>query len=388
MHLFINKFLNRSEPIKYQPIKMKNEELIALLKLQSIHGIGDVTLKKLIQTCGSAQQVLQESEIVLESIEGIGKSTAWAIKNKIDVQKAEHELEFILKNNIQAVSFKEENYPERLKHCYDGPVLLFTQGDIQWQNQKVISIVGTRNITNYGVEFCQKLVQDLLPFNPIIVSGFAFGVDITAHAAAIHHQLQTVGVLAHGMYDIFPKSNKKYAPKMLENGGFITDFWSTVIPAPENFVKRNRIVAGISEATIVIESAEKGGSMITANLANDYSREVFAVPGRASDIHSQGCNKLIKTNKAHLLTDVADLVYMLNWDAKSAPSKPVQKQLFVDLEPAEQKVYDYLNQQGKTLMDLISLECEIPIYKLSSMLLTMELKGLIKPLPGKLFEAV
>lgn len=367
---------------------MTNEELLALLKLQSIAGIGDVTIKKLIQTFGSAQQVLQESEKTLESIEGIGKSTAWTIKNKVDLKKSEQEMEFILKNNIQAVSFKEENYPDRLKHCYDGPVLLFTQGNIQWQHQKVISIVGTRKITNYGMEFCQKLIQDLVPFNPIIVSGFAFGVDITAHAAAIHHQLQTVGVLAHGLYDIFPKSNKKYAPKMLENGGFITDFWSSVIPAPENFLKRNRIVAGISEATIVVESAEKGGSMVTAHLANDYSREVFALPGRFNDIQSQGCNQLIKTNKAHLLTDVSDLVYMLNWDVQTPNAKPVQKQLFIDLEPSEQKVYDYLNQQGKTLMDIISLECEIPIYKLSSMLLTMELKGLIKPLPGKLFEAV
>ncbi len=175
---------------------------------------------------------------------------------------------------------------------------------------------------------------------------------------------------------------------MNENGGFLTDFWSSSDPIRENFIKRNRIVAGISEATIVIESAEKGGSMITAHMANDYNRDVFAVPGRPTDVYSQGCNKLIKLNKAHLITDVADLLYVLNWDLNLENQKTVQKQLFVDLDATEQKVYDYLFKNGKTLMDLISLDCEIPIFKLSSLLLTMELKGVIRPLPGKLFEAV
>jgi DNA processing protein len=225
------------------------------------------------------------------------------------------------------------------------------------------------------------------------VSGFAYGVDIAAHQAAMDNNLQTIGVLAHGLNQIYPKVHKKYLLKMEENGGFMTDFWSTSNPDRENFIKRNRIVAGISEATIVIESADKGGSLITANMANDYNREVFAVPGRTSDKYSQGCNNLIKTQKAHVLTSAADLIYMLNWDlgvgSKSHHGKKaVQKQLFVDLETEEQRIYDFLQKNGKEQMDTLALQCELPIFKLSSLLLSMELKGVVRPLPGKLFEAV
>lgn len=174
---------------------------------------------------------------------------------------------------------------------------------------------------------------------------------------------------------------------MEKNGGFMTEFWSSSNPDKENFVKRNRIVAGMSEATIVIESADKGGSLITANMANDYNRDVFAVPGRASDKFSQGCNNLIKTQKANLLSSAADLIYILNWDLEKE-TKPVQKQLFVTLEDDEQKIYDFLNKNGKELLDIIALRCEFPVYKISSILLNMELKGVIRPLPGKLFEAI
>jgi DNA processing protein len=234
------------------------------------------------------------------------------------------------------------------------------------------------------------LIEDLAPLNPIIVSGFAYGVDIVAHQAAMDHNLQTIGVLAHGMNQIYPKNHKKYIAKMEQNGGFMTEFWSDSSPEKENFVKRNRIVAGIAEATIVIESAEKGGSLITANLANDYNRDVFAVPGRTSDKLSQGCNSLIKTQRAHLLTSAADVLYILNWELTSSLTndKVIQKQLFISLEPDEQKIYDYLLQNGKQLLDIIAIECDFPIFKISSILLNMELKGVIRPLPGKQFEAV
>ncbi len=231
------------------------------------------------------------------------------------------------------------------------------------------------------------MIADLAPLNPIIVSGFAYGVDIVAHQAAMENNLQTIGVVAHGLNQIYPSVHKKYVAKMEENGGFMTEFWSSSNPDKENFVRRNRIVAGISEATIVIESAEKGGSLITANMANDYNRDVFAVPGRTTDKYSQGCNNLIKTQKANLLTSAADIVYMLNWDLETK-TKPVQKQMFVTLENEEQKVYDYLQTNGKELMDTIALDCDFPIFKISSLLLNMELKGVIRPLPGKLFEVI
>lgn len=251
----------------------------------------------------------------------------------------------------------------------------------------MISIVGTRQITAYGTEFCRQLIADLAPLDPVIVSGFAYGVDIVAHQLAMDYNLQTIGVVAHGLNQIYPKTHKKYVSKVEQNGGFLTEFWSSSNPDKENFVRRNRIVAGMCEATIVIESAERGGSLITANMANDYNRDVFAVPGRVTDKYSQGCNNLIKTQKANVLTSAADLVYILNWDIQKEV-KPVQKQLFVELDPEEQKVYDYLLKTGKELMDIIALQCDLPIYKISGMLLNMELKGVIRPLPGKLFEAI
>ena len=366
---------------------MTEQELFHLLALLQVEGVGDIMAKKLINHCGSAEAVFKTKTSQIATIDGIGSILIQNLKSKSVFEKAEQELEFIKSNEINVSYFQDEDYPDRLKHCIDGPVLLFTSGNIELKNKKIISIVGTRQITSYGMEFCRKLIEDLAPLDPVIISGFAYGVDIFAHQLAMDNNLQTIGVVAHGLNQIYPKTHKKYVAKMEQNGGFMTEFWSSSNPEKENFVRRNRIVAGISEATIVIESAERGGSLITANIANDYNRDVFAVPGRTTDKYSQGCNNLIKTQKANLLTSAADLVYILNWDIESK-AKPVQKQLFVTLENDEQKVYDYLLKNGKELMDIIALRCDFPIYKISGMLLNMELKGVIRPLPGKLFEAI
>jgi DNA processing protein len=366
---------------------MTEQELFHLLALLQVEGVGDIMAKKLINHCGSAEAVFKTKTSQIAAIDGIGSILIQNLKSKTVFEKAEQELQFVKSNEINVSYFQNENYPDRLKHCIDGPVLLFTSGSIDLKNKKIISIVGTRQITSYGMEFCRKLIEDLAPLDPVIVSGFAYGVDIFAHQLAMEHNLQTIGVVAHGLNQIYPKTHKKYVAKMEQNGGFMTEFWSSSNPEKENFVRRNRIVAGISEATIVIESAERGGSLITANIANDYNRDVFAVPGRTTDKYSQGCNNLIKTQKANLLTSAADLVYILNWDIESK-AKPIQKQLFVTLENDEQKVYDYLLKNGKELMDIIALRCDFPIYKISGMLLNMELKGVIRPLPGKLFEAI
>jgi len=366
---------------------MSEQDLFYLLALLRVEGVGDIMAKKLLANFGSAEEIFKTKANQIAAIDGVGSVLLKNLKDKTVFEKANQELEFINKNNIKVSFFKDENYPERLKHCIDAPVLIFSAGNINLDNKRIISIVGTRQITSYGIEFCKKLIEDLSPLDPIIVSGFAYGVDIVAHQLAMENNLQTIGVLAHGLNQIYPKSHKKYMAKMEQNGGFITEFWSSTNPDKENFVRRNRIVAGMSEATIVIESADRGGSLITANLANDYNRDVFAVPGRVTDKYSQGCNQLIKTQKANVLTTAADLVYMLNWDIENK-SKPIQKQLFVDLESDEQKIYDYLLKNGKELLDIIALQCEFPIYKISGMLLNMELKGVIRPLPGKLFEAI
>lgn len=366
---------------------MNDQELFYLLALQRVEGIGDIIAKKLITHFGHSEAVFRAKSSQLASIDGIGNVLLQNFKDQSVFAKAERELQFITSNQITATSFQDSNYPERLKHCFDSPLVLFSSGTIDLKNRKTISIVGTRQITSYGVEFCRKFIEDLAPLNPVIVSGFAYGVDIIAHQSAMENNLQTIGVMAHGLNQIYPKAHKKYVAKMKENGGFMTEFWSSSNPDRENFVRRNRIVAGMTEATIVIESAERGGSLITANIANDYNRDVFAVPGRITDKYSQGCNTLIKIQKANMLTCAADLIYMLNWDVEKA-AQPVQKKLFVVLDNDEQKIYDYLLQSGKELLDIIALECDFPIYKISSILLNMELKGVIRPLPGKLFEVI
>ena len=366
---------------------MTAEELLYTLALQKTEGVGDIIAKRLIQHCGSAKQVFEEKAIALARIEGIGRKIIHALQDKASLEKAEIELKYIENQKIKPLTYFSENYPDKLKHCVDAPLVLFLSGNINLNNSKLISIVGTRKITNYGIESCRKLIEDIAPFDPLIVSGFAYGVDIVAHQIAMELGLQTIGVLAQGMNHIYPKPHKKYMVKMEEHGGFITEFWSNTFPDKENFVKRNRIVAGMTEATVVIESAERGGSLITANMAYDYNREVFAVPGKTSDYYSQGCNNLIKTQKANMLTSAADLVYVLNWDINKA-LQPIQKSLFVDLNHNEQIIYDYLNQNGKTLLDSIAFECNMPIFKLSSLLIEMEIKGLIRPLPGKLFEII
>jgi len=370
---------------------MKTSELFYTLALLQVEGVGDVLAKKLIHHCGNAEEVFAAKKSQLQKIEGIGTTLVKNLHNKAVFAKAYAELQFLSKEQISPLYFQDDKYPFRLKHCYDSPVLLFQSGTVDLQNRKIISIVGTRQMTTYGAEVTKKLIEDLAPLQPIIVSGFAYGVDIYAHQMAMDCGMQTIGVLAHGLNQMYPKAHKKYTVKMEQNGGFITEFWSSSQPDKENFIKRNRIVAGMSEATIVIESAEKGGSLVTANLANDYNRDVFAVPGRTTDKFSQGCNQLIKTQRANLLTSAADLIYLLNWElptASKSEQKAIQKQLFVTLSAEEQTIYDALQKSGKEAIDVLALTCNLPIYRLSSLLLNMELKGVIRPLPGKMFEAV
>jgi DNA processing protein len=367
---------------------LTKDQLYYTLALLGTDGIGDVLAKKLIVHCGSAQAVLTEKKHHLAKIPGIGTGLIDALKNGKHQQKAEKEIDFIDKNGIQYTYFQDPDYPSYLKHCFDAPVLLFKKGNIDLKGKKIISIVGTRQMTNYGRSFLDTLIEELKEFDPVIVSGLAYGVDIYAHKTAMKHGLQTIGVLAHGLDTVYPAIHKKYVAEMLLNGGILSDYWSNTKPDKENFVKRNRIVAGISQATLVIESAEKGGSLITADIANSYNRDVFAVPGRITDVYSNGCNKLIKTNKASVLTSAKDIAYILNWEKQQSNQKSIQKQLFVELNEIEKKVYDYLIQEGKQELDTIALHCNLPIYKIATLLLQLELKGVVKPLPGKIFEAV
>jgi DNA processing protein len=365
---------------------LKEEKLLAVLRLQKSKAIGDILAKKLIVNIGDVQQIFKEKPSTLERINGIG---SYVVKHLFDAENlrlAENELTYIKQNKVAYTYFLEDDYPKHLQNCIDSPILIFKDGNINLNNDKIISIVGTRNMSSYGRDFCNKLIEDLAVYNPLIVSGFAYGVDICAHKAAIKNNLQTIAVLAHGLDQIYPKVHKKYIHQVNENGGFLTEFWHEETPLRENFLKRNRIVAGISKATIIVESAVKGGSLVTADIADSYDKDVFALPGRATDTYSKGCNNLIKNNKATLLTSSEDIIKMLNWDLNVKPKITVQKQLFIELNQTEQTIYDYLQKDGKQSLDIIALDCNIPLYQLSSILLQMELKGITKPLPGKMFE--
>ncbi len=368
---------------------MKEEELINLLALLKIEGIGDISAKKLISHCGSATDIFKQNKNTLLKVLGVGSAVINKLKDTTVFEKAEKELRFIEKNGIAICTFYDDDYPKRLKHCFDAPLVLFKKGKINFSDQKILSIVGTRQMTSYGKKVLEDLFEQLKEFNPIIISGLAYGVDIYAHQLAMKYQLQTVAVLAHGLDRIYPAVHKKEALKMQGNGGLLTDFWSGSNPDRENFVKRNRIVAGISQATLLIESADKGGSLITADIANSYNRDVFAVPGRVSDKYSSGCNNLIKTNRASVLTSAKDLLYILNWEKDNSKNKKsIQTALFIDLNTQEKTIYNYLLKEGKQQLDMIALHCNFPIHKTASILLNLELKGITRPLPGKLFEAI
>lgn len=367
---------------------LSKNELRCLLALQRVPNLGDASVKKLIKHVGSAEGVFKEKKQQLQQIEGIGAFRFRDFQPKIILDEAEEELKFIEDNDIQYHHFLNPEYPSRLKHCIDAPILIFSKGKFNLKNKYIISIVGTRNATSHGKRACEKLISELAPLNPIIVSGFAYGIDIAAHTAAIKHGLQTIVCLAHGLDQIYPKTHKKYVPQILDNGALFTEFWSSDPFDRTNFLKRNRIIAGMSEATVVIESAEKGGSLVTADIANSYNREVFAIPGRPNDMFSLGCNNLIKTQQANLLSSAADLIYVMGWDLDKKPAKPVQTQLFSNLNEDEEKIYNYLKGKEKELLDQISIQCELPSHKTASVLFNLEIKGLVRPLPGKLFQAI
>jgi DNA processing protein len=359
------------------------DELIALLALKKAPQIGDVLARRILQELGSATAIFRETKQSLSSIFGIGEVKAGFLENDSLFERARKELQHSTEQGYDIITYTDPLYPERLNYCPDAPILYFQKGSIHWDNPYVLSIVGTRKVTTNGISFLEKLIEELSSFNPIIVSGYAYGVDINAHLLAHKYELQTIGVLAHGLQETYPKKHALYNQKMLDNGGFISEFWHDDPFDRNNFLSRNRIIAGLSEATIVIESAEKGGSLVTADFACSYHREVFALPGRFTDPYSKGCNNLIKQAKAHLINSPSDIGYILGWRKRNTS---VQKQLFVELSQEEQEVFDFLKKKDKELLDIIAIELKKPVHVLAATLMSMELKGVIRPLPGKQFS--
>lgn len=356
------------------------------IAMTMIPGVGGITAKKLISYCGGIDAVFQEKESALKKIPGIGNHLAKIVSRFKDFERVEKELLFIEKNKIKVLFFTEKGYPERLKHCDDGPVLLFYKGNADLNKSKVIAVVGTRSITEYGKEKCTEIVEGLKKHDPLIVSGLAYGVDTRAHKTAMDNNLQTIGVLGHGLDRIYPPLNKPLAKRMLEeNGGLLTDFPTETKPDRENFPKRNRIIAGLADALIVIEAAKTGGALITANIANTYNRDVFAVPGRTHDVYSQGSNHLIKIHKANLLETAADVEYIMNWESEPGKTRN-QQQLFIELEPDEKILAELIKEKGEASFDFLVNSSGFSFSKTSVILLNMEFKGALKPLPGKIFK--
>lgn len=363
------------EDIRYQ---------IALLEMMHV---GPIVARKVIDYFGSAKEVLNAQERALFKLGVVGSRIVEQRNNRAYLNFADNQIQFCEKHQATIISYYSEQYPVRLKQCADAPLVLYQRGNCDLNAERIVAVVGTRNCSTYGKEFCAELIRNLKEYHVTIVSGLAFGIDACAHNAAIAQKLYNVGVVAHGLDRIYPREHKGIAEKIVNKGAILTDFPITTNPDRENFPKRNRIVAGMSDAIVVIESAIKGGSMITAKLANDYNRDVFAVPGRVGDERSAGCNHLIKTNQAHLLEKAADIAYILGWEKKKPVKKHTQQPLNFILNETEQKIINSLEQEAQTI-DEVVVRSGLSISEVSSGLLILELKGAVKQLPGKKYEII
>ncbi|MDD3876483.1 MAG: DNA-processing protein DprA [Bacteroidales bacterium] len=358
-----------------------------IIGLGLIMGIGDVRAKKLIAYCGSAEAVFKEKKSHLLKIPGIGDILSKEILSQNVLKRAEEELTFIKKNEIKTLYYLDNDYPHRLKHCDDGPILLYYKGNAELNSPKVISIVGTRSATEYGKTMCRLLIEGLASYNVLVVSGLAYGIDTAAHKAALDNNLFTVGVLGHGLDTIYPAANRTLAVKMLNQGGLLTEYLSGTIPDKENFPKRNRIIAGMSDAVVVVEAAHRGGALITAEIGLSYNRDVMAVPGLVTSNYSKGCNRLIKQNKAALVESADDIIYTLGWE-NLKKTKPTQKALFQELSKEESVIVNILKEQTSTFIDEITFKSMLPVSRVATILLELEFKGMVNTLPGKRYTLV
>jgi DNA processing protein len=350
--------------------------------------IGPVLTKRLVAYCGSAENVFREKRAHLAKIPGIGTTLVDYIIHHQKLEAADAEIEFIQKYHISALFYLDEDYPERLRQCEDAPVILYIKGKTPLNRRKVISIVGTRNPTDYGRSLTRELVGSLAVNYPdiLIVSGLAYGIDICAHKSALKNNLSTVAVLGHGLSFLYPSPHREAARQIAEEGAMITEFRHDEKPEAPNFVRRNRIIAGLADATIVIESGEQGGALITADIANSYNRDVFAYPGRSTDKYSAGCNKLIKSNRAALIENLGDLEYLMGWQKSEKVTDSCQKELFVELNEEEKKLMNLFIKDAGLTIDQLALHGNLPVSKVSALLLDLEFKGLIKCLPGRVYK--
>ena len=363
-----------------------NNQLLYGIALTLVPGVGDVNAKKLIAYCGGAEAVFKEKKKNLLHISGIGERTVDSIVRQDVLSRAEEELLFVEKNNIKILYYLNQDYPKRLQHCYDSPIIIYSKGYSDLNVGKIVGVVGTRNISEYGKALTEKIVSQLAADNVLVVSGLAYGVDTYAHNAALRNKLATAAVLAHGFQTIYPAANLGLAKRIVDSGGcLLTENISGTEPDRENFPKRNRIVAGMIDCLIVVESASKGGALITAEIANTYDREVFAFPGRIGDHYSEGCNKIIKEHKANILTDVEDIRNIMRW-SENKKSVAKQMRMFRDFSPEEAMVMEVFANEDVVYLDKIITATMLSPTKIASILLSLEFDGVLSALPGKRYQ--
>ena len=367
---------------------MDNRELLSLIALQHIPGVGSITAKRLLEGVGSATQIFERRTELSAIIPNVQPALIKALDCPSAHQRAERELEFIEKHHITCIGYHDEEYPYRLRECDDAPALLFYRGNTTLNSRRIVSIVGTRKCTEYGRDLCESFVCDLATRCPdvLIVSGLAYGIDVCAHRASIKYGLPTVGVLAHGLDRIYPSAHRNIAAQMVDCGGLLTEYVSHTEPERSNFLQRNRIVAGMADATVIVESAAKGGALVTANIANSYGRECFAFPGRTSDSSSAGCLRLIRNHQAALITSADDFIEAMMWAAPQS-NRVVQRSLFPELNEEESRVVILLEQHTDGLpINALSLQAELPVHRLSAILFELELRGIVRPLAGSMYK--
>ena len=363
-----------------------------MLALSYVQGLGVALYPRRVEAVGSATAIFDNLSDLSQVLPGASPRLVRLLSDPVAFERAEKELEFAEKHGIDIISYNDDNYPYRLRECSDAPIILYAKGNLNLNASRVVSVVGTRRTTEYGKAMCEQFVADLAAMLPdtLVVSGLAYGIDIRAHRSALTAGLPTVGVLAHGLDRIYPSAHRETAKSMLANGGLLTEFMSGTEPFPGNFVRRNRIVAGLSDATVVVESAAKGGSLITASIANSYSRDCFAYPGRVIDSASAGCNKLIASNRAALITSAEDFAEAMNWaDAKKKSGvNSLQMELFSNLTPEEEIVMQYLAKYPDGVqINRMVVDTDIPISNLMTILFELEMKELVRPVVGGVYCA-
>lgn len=364
-----------------------DDKLLYKIALSMLPGIGGILARNVVAYVGSAEGVFKESLKSLLKIPGIGEVNARRIKNHNVFPNAEKELKFVRKYGVEVLFYTDKKFPRRLKACVDAPILIYTKGNMNLDEQRIISIVGTRNATDYGKQICDDLIQQfsVRNYKIVVVSGLAYGIDIQAHKSALKYNVPTSAVVAHGLDKLYPSLHTETARKMIENGGLVSDFPSSTKIDPSNFIRRNRIIAGLADATIVVESAAKGGALITAEIASSYNRDVFAFPGRSGDAYSKGCNQLIRNSGAALIENIDDLEYFMGWE-NDGKENIVQSSLFIELNPDEEKIVTLLRENGELFIDQISSEMSLPVSRVSATLLNLEFKNVLLALPGKMYK--